>query len=69
MILPRTDAASRRFSRLSSRTSKTTVTFPTSGVMRGLATDAGFDVIGQHEVAWRFRRIVPLVVTVGRAPG
>jgi ubiquinone/menaquinone biosynthesis C-methylase UbiE len=69
MILPRTDVASHRFSRLSSRTSKTTVTFPTRAVMRRLATDAGFDVIGQHEVDWRFRRIVPLVVTVGQAPG
>jgi ubiquinone/menaquinone biosynthesis C-methylase UbiE len=68
MIHPRTDVASHRFSRLSTRTSKTTVTFPTKAAMRGLAAGAGFDVIGQHEVEWRFRRIAPLVVTVGRAP-
>jgi hypothetical protein len=36
--------------------------------MRRLATDAGFEVTAQHEVDWRFRRTVPLVLTVGRAP-
>jgi ubiquinone/menaquinone biosynthesis C-methylase UbiE len=67
MIHPRTEAAGRRFSRLSTGVSKTRVNFPTKAEMRRMATDAGFDVTGQHDVAWRFRRIVPLVVTVGRA--
>jgi ubiquinone/menaquinone biosynthesis C-methylase UbiE len=69
MIHPRTEAGSQRFSRLSSRSAKTAVTFPTSAEMRRLATDAGFDVIGQHDVDWGFGRIAPLVLTVGRAPG
>jgi len=69
MMHPRTEAGSRRFSRLLTGASKTGVTFPTKAEMRRMATEAGFDVIGQHDVAWRFRRITPLVVTVGRAPG
>lgn len=69
MIHPRTEIGSRRFSRLSSNVSKAAVSLPTRPEMRRLATDAGFEVVGQHEVDWRFRRIVPLVLTVGRAPG
>jgi ubiquinone/menaquinone biosynthesis C-methylase UbiE len=68
MIHPRTEAGSRRFSRLSTATSKTSVTFPTRAGMHRLATAAGFDVIAQHDVAWRFHRISPLVLTVGRRP-
>jgi ubiquinone/menaquinone biosynthesis C-methylase UbiE len=67
MIHPRTTIGSRRFSRLSSAGLKTRVTFPTASEMRRLATAAGFDVIAQHQVDWRFRRIIPLVLTVGRA--
>ncbi len=45
--------------RLSSAASKTRVTFPTAAEMRRLATAAGFEVIAQHEVDWRFRLARP----------
>ncbi|HYH50285.1 MAG TPA: methyltransferase domain-containing protein [Acidimicrobiia bacterium] len=64
MIHPRTEVGSERFSRLSSRASKTRVNFPTRPAMHRLATGAGFTVLGQHSVDWRFRHVVPLVVTV-----
>ena len=67
MIHPRTAIGSDRFSRLSSAGSKTRVTFPTAAEMRSLATAAGFEVIAQPRIEWRFRRIVPLVLTIGRA--
>ncbi len=69
MIHPRTAIGSDRFSRLSSGASKTKVTFPTAAVMRRLATSAGFEVIAQHQIEWRFRRMVPLVLTVGLSTG
>jgi ubiquinone/menaquinone biosynthesis C-methylase UbiE len=67
MIHPRTAIGSRRFTRLSTVGAKTRVTFPTAAEMRRLATAAGFEVIAQPEVEWRFRRIVPLVLTIARA--
>jgi ubiquinone/menaquinone biosynthesis C-methylase UbiE len=67
MIHPRTAIGSRRFSRLSSAGSKSEVTFPTAAEMRRLATAAGFEVVSQPQVGWRFRRIVPLVLTIARA--
>jgi ubiquinone/menaquinone biosynthesis C-methylase UbiE len=69
MMHPRTEMAAERFGRLSSRASKTPVRFPTRPAMYRMATDAGFEVLGQHVVEWRFRRVVPLILTVGRAPG
>jgi ubiquinone/menaquinone biosynthesis C-methylase UbiE len=63
MINPKTEAASRRIARLSSAAS-----WPTREAMGRLATDAGFEVLAQLEVAWHMRRITPLVLTVGRAP-
>jgi ubiquinone/menaquinone biosynthesis C-methylase UbiE len=68
MVNPRTALGSRRFRRFSERASKTPVNWPTGPELRRMATDAGFEVTAQHEVEWRFRRIVPLVLTVGRAP-
>jgi ubiquinone/menaquinone biosynthesis C-methylase UbiE len=67
MMNPRTAIGSDRFSRLSSAGLKTEVTFPTATDMRRLATTAGFEVIGQPPVEWRFRRILPLVLTIARA--
>ena len=67
MIHPRTALGSRRFSSLSSAGSKTRVTFPTAAEMRRMATAAGFEVTAQPHVGWRFRRIVPLVLTIARA--
>ena len=67
MIHPRTSIGSDRFSRLSSAASKTRVTFPTAAEMRRTATAAGFDVIAQPHIDWRFRLAVPLVLTIGRA--
>jgi len=67
MIHPRTAIGSQRFSRLSSAGSKTKVTFPTTAEMRRMATAAGFEVIAQAHVGWRFHRIVPLVLTIARA--
>lgn len=67
MIHPRTAVGSHRFSRLSSLGSKTRMTFPTAPDMRRLATAAGFDVIAQPVVAWRFRLFTPLILTIGRA--
>ena len=67
MIHPRTAIGSRRFSGLSSIGLRTRVTFPTAAEMRRLATAAGFEVIAQPAVEWRFRRTVPLVLTIGRA--
>jgi ubiquinone/menaquinone biosynthesis C-methylase UbiE len=67
MIHPRTAIGSKRFSRVSSAGSKTTVTLPTAAHMRHLATSAGLEVIAQHQIDWRFRRIIPLVLTIGRA--
>ena len=67
MMHPRTAIGSDRFSRLSSAGLKTEVTFPTSTDMRRLATAAGFEVIAQPPVVWRFRRILPLVLTIARA--
>ena len=68
MIHPRTASGSRRFTRLTTATMKTRANWPTAPEMRRLAVDAGFDVIAQHEVDWRFRLVAPLVLTVGRAP-
>jgi ubiquinone/menaquinone biosynthesis C-methylase UbiE len=67
MIHPRTSLGSRRFTRLSSAGSKPKVTFPTAPDMRRMATAAGFEVIAQPQVAWPFRPIVPLVLTIARA--
>jgi ubiquinone/menaquinone biosynthesis C-methylase UbiE len=67
MIHPRTAIGSHRFSRLSSAGSKTKVTFPTAPEMGRLSTAAGFEVIAQPRVEWRFRRIVSLVLTIARA--
>jgi len=66
MLNPRTQIGSRRFARLTSMASKTPVTWPTRPEMKRLATDAGLDVVAQHEVAYRFRHVVPLVLTVTR---
>jgi ubiquinone/menaquinone biosynthesis C-methylase UbiE len=49
------------------RTARTRVTFPTASDMHRLAATAGFEVIAQHQIDWRFRWMVPLVLTVGRA--
>jgi ubiquinone/menaquinone biosynthesis C-methylase UbiE len=68
MVQPRTPAGSRRFTRLTTATSTTRVAWPTRPEMHRIATDAGFEVTAQHEVEWRFRRIAPLILTVGRAP-
>ena len=68
MMNPKTAAGSRRFEKLTTAATKTRVHWPTGLEMRRLATDAGLDVTGQHEVAWRFARFMPLIVTVGRAP-
>jgi ubiquinone/menaquinone biosynthesis C-methylase UbiE len=67
MINPKTPAGSRRLSRLATRAAKTRMNWPTGAEIRRLATDAGFEVTAQHEVAWRFERIAPLMLTVGRA--
>ena len=68
MINPRTVAAARRLTRLSAAASRTRVNWPTGPEMRRLAANAGFDVIAQRDVRWRFQRIAPLTLTVGRAP-
>jgi ubiquinone/menaquinone biosynthesis C-methylase UbiE len=67
MINPRTEIGSRRFARWSSAASKTPVNMPTRPKMRQLAVGAGLEVVAQHEVEWRFRAVVPLVLTVARA--
>ena len=67
MIHPRTAVGSRRFSRLSSAALRTRATFPTAAEMRRLATTAGFEVIAQPAVPWRFRRAAPLGLTIGQA--
>jgi ubiquinone/menaquinone biosynthesis C-methylase UbiE len=67
MIHPRTAIGSDRFSRMATSTSRTRMTFPTAAEMSRLATAAGFEVIAQHQVDWRFRRLFPLILTVGRA--
>jgi ubiquinone/menaquinone biosynthesis C-methylase UbiE len=66
MMNPRTEIGSRRFARLSSVASKTPVSWPTRPEMRRLATDAGFEVLAQHDVQWRFRAVLPLILTVAR---
>jgi ubiquinone/menaquinone biosynthesis C-methylase UbiE len=66
MINPRTEIGSRRFGQISSRASKIPVSWPTRPQMKRLASDAGLEVVAQHEVQWRFRRVVPLIVTVAR---
>ncbi|HYT39655.1 MAG TPA: SAM-dependent methyltransferase, partial [Acidimicrobiia bacterium] len=68
MINPRSAAGSRRLTQLTQGVSKTPTDWPTGPEIRRLAVDAGFEVTGQPEVAWRFHWIVPLVLTVGRAP-
>ena len=67
MVHPRTGIGSDRLSRVASAGSKTRMTFPTAPDMRRMATDVGFEVIGQPAVAWRFRRMMPLVLTVAQA--
>jgi ubiquinone/menaquinone biosynthesis C-methylase UbiE len=66
MIHPRTQTGSDRFSRMSTAGSKTPVRFPTAAVMRRMATSAGFEVVDQPLVRWRFRRVTPLLLTIGR---
>jgi ubiquinone/menaquinone biosynthesis C-methylase UbiE len=68
MINPRTAVGSRRFTRLTTATAKTRVNWPTGPDMRRMAVAAGFDVIAQQAVDWRFQTIVPLVLTIGRVP-
>jgi ubiquinone/menaquinone biosynthesis C-methylase UbiE len=68
MINPRSAAGSRRLTRLVAATSNAPAHWPTGPELRMLATDAGFEVTAQHEVEWRFGRIMPLILTVGRAP-
>ena len=67
MINPKTPESSARFARLGARTATTPVHFPTAAELHRLATDAGFEVVAQIRVDWRFRRLAPLVLTVGRA--
>lgn len=67
MIHPRTQIGSDRFSRLSTAGSKTPVRFPTAEVMRHMALEAGFEAVDQSVVDWRFGRVAPLLLTVGRA--
>jgi ubiquinone/menaquinone biosynthesis C-methylase UbiE len=67
MVNPKSEAGSRLMARLGAATSTTPVTMPTRPQMRRLAVEAGFDVVAQPEVAWRFARLAPLVLTVGRA--
>jgi ubiquinone/menaquinone biosynthesis C-methylase UbiE len=67
MVNPKTADGSRRFARLGARTATTPVSFPTAPELRRLATDAGFEVTAQINVPWRFRRLAPVVLTVGRA--
>jgi ubiquinone/menaquinone biosynthesis C-methylase UbiE len=68
MFNPRSAAGGRRLARLVAATTKTPARWPTGPELRRLATDAGFEVTAQHDVEWRFKRIAPLVLTVGRAP-
>ena len=68
MINPATAAGARRLTRLSTRLSGTRVNWPTGPEMRDLATGAGFDVLDQRQVPYRFQRIAPLILTVGRSP-
>ncbi len=68
MINPATAAGSRRLTTLSSRLSGTRVNWPTGPEMRHLAVAAGFEVLAQREVGYRFQRIAPLIITVGRSP-
>jgi len=67
MVHPRTAVSSDRYSRGASAVSRTRMTFPTAPDMRSLAAAAGFDVIDQPQVEWRFHRLVPLLLTVARA--
>jgi ubiquinone/menaquinone biosynthesis C-methylase UbiE len=67
MVHPRSAVGSHRFSRLASAASKTRMTFPTASEMRRLATAAGFEVLSQPAVDWRFRRAAPLILTIARA--
>ena len=68
MINPSTVAVARRLTKLSAAAARVRVNWPTGPEMRRLAVDAGFEVIAQRDVPWRFRRIAPLILTVGRAP-
>jgi len=66
MINPKTAEGSARFARLAARTATTPVRFPTAPELHRMATEAGFEVVAQIPVPWRFRRVAPLVLTVGR---
>ena len=67
MVHPRTPTGSDRLSRITSAASKTKMFFPTAPDMRRLATAAGFDVVDQPQVDWRFHRMMPLHLTIARA--
>ena len=67
MVNPKTAIGARRFARLAARTATIPVSFPTAPEIRRLAIDAGFEVTAQIDVAWRFRRLAPVVLTVGLA--
>ena len=67
MCNPKTVNGSRRFARLAARAATTPVNFPTAPELRRLAVDAGFEVTAQIDVPWRFGRLAPVVLTVGRA--
>jgi ubiquinone/menaquinone biosynthesis C-methylase UbiE len=67
MVNPTTPAGSRRLSRLATRVAKTRMNWPTGAEIHRLASDAGFEVTAQHHVPWRFERVAPLILTVGRA--
>ena len=68
-IHPRTEVGSHRFSHLTSAGLRTPVRWPTAPAMRQMATDAGFEVVAQPVVEWRFHRVLPVLLTVARNAG
>ena len=68
MLNPTTPASSRRWTRAMGGMSRTRVTLPTMAGMRDLATGAGLEIADQIAVDYRFKRILPLILTVAQVP-
>ena len=69
MLNPTTPSSARRWTKGMSAMGRARVNLPTMTGMRRLAADAGFEVTSQITIDWRFKGILPLVLTIGRVTG
>ncbi|HVW35604.1 MAG TPA: methyltransferase domain-containing protein [Acidimicrobiia bacterium] len=69
MMNPPSESRSRRWEKALGAVARARITLPTMAGMHRLASDAGFEVTAQIEIDYRFKRVMPLVLTVARVTG